>query len=116
MNPRHLLNTLTSLAGAALIAGTPAVWAQSAPAAAAPSASATELPQVEAEVRKVDAAAGKVTLRHGDIPNLDMPGMTMAFQVRNVAQLNGLKVGDRVLFRADKANGAYVAVDITPRP
>lgn len=114
MNTRHLLNTLASLAGAALIAGTPAVWAQSAPAA--PATSATDLPQVEAEVRKVDAAAGKVTLRHGDIPNLDMPGMTMAFQVRNVAQLNGLKVGDRVLFRADKANGAYVAVDITPRP
>lgn len=60
-----------------------------------------------AEVRKVDAAAGKITLRHGPIKNLDMPPMTMVFQVQNPQWLQGLNVGDKVLFSADKLNGAY---------
>lgn len=70
------------------------------------------LPQVEAEVRKVDTAAGKITLKHGDIPNLDMPPMTMVFQVRDTGQLTGLQAGDKVKVRVDKVNGAYTAVDI----
>ena len=70
------------------------------------------LPQVEAEVRKVDTAAGKITLRHGDIPNLDMPPMTMVFPVRDASQLDGLRVGDKVKVRVDKVNGAYTALDI----
>ncbi|QBM27697.1 copper-binding protein [Hydrogenophaga pseudoflava] len=76
---------------------------------------ADPLPLVDAEVRKVDTAAGKITLKHGDIPNLDMPAMTMVFQVRNPATLPPLKVGDQVRFRAEKVNGAYVASDIEPR-
>ena len=68
------------------------------------------LPLVEAEVRKVDMAAGKITLKHGDIPNLDMPAMTMVFQVRDKTRLDTLKVGDQVRFRADKVLGAYVAL------
>ena len=76
---------------------------------------ADPLPLVDAEVRKVDTAASKITLKHGDIPNLDMPAMTMVFQVRNPATLPPLKVGDQVRFRAEKVNGAYVASDIEPR-
>ena len=37
------------------------------------------------EVKKVDPDNGKVTLKHGDIKNLDMPGMTMVFTVRDKA-------------------------------
>lgn len=76
---------------------------------------ADPLPLVDAEVRKVDTAAGKITLKHGDIPNLDMPPMTMVFQVREAAQLTGLKAGDKVRFRADKINGAYTVVDLAPQ-
>lgn len=76
---------------------------------------ADALPLVDAEVRKVDAAAGKITLKHGDIPNLDMPPMTMVFQVQDPAQLVDLKTGDKVRFRASKVNGAYVAQDLTPQ-
>jgi len=76
---------------------------------------ADPLPLVDAEVRKVDTAAGKITLKHGDIPNLDMPAMTMVFQVKNPATLPPLKAGDQVRFRAEKVNGAYVASDIEPR-
>ncbi|MDQ7742866.1 copper-binding protein [Hydrogenophaga pseudoflava] len=72
-------------------------------------------PFVDAEVRKVDTTAGKVTLKHSDIPNLDMPPMTMVFQVKDPATLTPLKAGDQVRFRAEKVNGAYVATDIEPR-
>ena len=83
------------------------------------SASATTasgLPMVDAEVRRVDAASGKVTLKHGDIPNLDMPPMTMVFQVRDPSQLAPLKAGDKVRFTADKVNGAYTVIDLQPSP
>jgi len=56
----------------------------------------------EGEVRKVDRAAKKVTLKHGPIVNLDMPGMTMVFAVKDPALLDKLKAGDKVKFRAEK--------------
>ncbi len=66
------------------------------------------------EVRKIDRDAGKITIRHGPIRNLDMPAMTMVFRVDNPALLDPLKVGDRIHFVADKINGAYTAVRIEP--
>ncbi|MCA1924853.1 MAG: copper-binding protein [Thiobacillus sp.] len=64
-----------------------------------------------ATVRKLDAANGRVTLRHGPIPNLDMPPMTMVFRV-TPEQLQGLKVGDAVRFRAERADGAFRVIAI----
>jgi len=66
----------------------------------------------EAEVRKVDVAAGKLTLRHGEIKNLGMPPMTMVFQVKDPAYLTQVKAGDRVNFTADKIKGAYTVMSI----
>jgi len=80
--------------------------------AAAPAASA--LPRVQAVVRTVDKAAKKITLRHGDIPNLDMGAMTMVFQVADAALLDKVKPGDEVLFTADKIRGAYTVLTIEP--
>lgn len=74
------------------------------------------LPSAEAEVRKVDAGAGKITLKHGDIPNLDMPPMTMVFQVSDPAMLGQVKAGDKVRFTADKIKGAYTVMSIAPAP
>jgi Cu/Ag efflux protein CusF len=74
------------------------------------------LPPSEAEVRKVDTAAGKITLKHGEIPNLDMPPMTMVFQVRDPTLLTRVKAGDKVRFTADKVNGAYTVMSIEPSP
>jgi Cu/Ag efflux protein CusF len=68
----------------------------------------------EGEVRKVDLSQGKITLRHGPLPNLDMPGMTMVFTVADKKLLDGLKVGDKVRFTADKRDGTYVVVAIEP--
>lgn len=77
---------------------------------------ADPLPPAEAEVRKVDTAAGKITLKHGDIKNLEMPPMTMVFQARDPALLATVKAGDKVRFTADKVNGAYTVMSIEPAP
>ena len=54
------------------------------------------LPATEAEVRKVDRDAGKITLKHGEIKNLDMPAMSMVFRAKDPKVIEGLVVGDTV--------------------
>ncbi len=110
-----LLALLTMLA--------PLATAQTAPGhdhAHTPAAPATpaagELPWVEAEIRRIDTAAGKISLRHGEIRNLDMPPMTMVFQVHDPASLATLSVGDKVRFTADRRLGAYTVLQIQKRP
>ena len=67
----------------------------------------------DGEVRKVNHATGKITLRHGEIRNLDMPAMTMVFAVRDKALLKDLQAGDKVRFTADKdAAGDYIVTTI----
>ena len=70
------------------------------------------LPEVEAEVRRIDQNAGKITLRHGNIPNLDMPPMTMVFVVDERASMDGLETGDRILVTVEQIEGAYVVKSI----
>jgi len=71
-----------------------------------------ELPWVQAEVKKVDVATGRITLRHGDIPNLDMPGMTMAFRAADPKMLETVKPGDVVRVAIDKSKGQLTIVRI----
>ena len=73
---------------------------------------AQSLPQAEGEVRKVDKAAGKISLKHGEIKNLDMPPMSMVFQAQDPALLNKVKVGDKVVFTADQIKGVYTVISI----
>lgn len=64
--------------------------------------------RTEGEVRKVDRESGKVTLRHGPIAGeLDMPAMSMVFQVKDLALLDRLKPGDRVEAVILKENGVF---------
>ena len=95
--------------------GTPTTPAAAAPAAPTETASSS-LPWAEAEVRRVDTAAGKISLKHGEIKNLDMPPMTMVFQLQDKALLGNLKAGDRVRFTADKVNGSYTVLALEPAP
>lgn len=67
---------------------------------------------VDAEVRKVDKENQKITLKHGEIKNLDMPAMTMVFAVKDPAMLDQVKVGDKLQFRADNENGKFTVVEI----
>ena len=68
--------------------------------------------KVEGEVRKVDLLAKKITIKHKELKNLDMPAMTMVFQVRDPAMLEQVKPGDRVKFRADKVNGVFTVMEM----
>ena len=70
----------------------------------------------EAEVRKVDQSTGKITLKHGEIKNLDMPPMSMVFGVKDPALLDQVKAGDKVRFTADKINGAYTVLTLERIP
>ena len=86
--------------------------APSAPAASAP-AGAAGADFVDGEVRRVDAVGGRITLRHGEIRNLDMPPMTMVFVARPEL-LQALKAGDKVRFRATRRDGGYAVTEIQP--
>jgi len=90
---RLLLSTITGLA---LISGPALAQAVS----------------VNGEVIKIDESAGKMTLRHGPIKNLDMEGMTMVFRVADHAMLTKVKAGDKVTFEADRINGALTVTKI----
>ena len=68
----------------------------------------------DGEIRKVDMESKKITIKHGEIKNLDMPSMTMVFQVKDPAMLEKVKTGDKVRFKAEKAGGAIVVTEIQP--
>ena len=68
------------------------------------------------EIRKVDKVASKITIKHGEIKNLDMPPMTMVFQVRDPALLEKAKAGDKVRFSAVQQEGAIVVTAIEAAP
>ena len=113
MNAASLIKSLTLAALAA--AGTS--WA--APAmdhGAMPGtlASAPTVDMTEGEIKKVDKDNKKLTIKHGEIKNLDMPGMTMVFQVRDPALVERVKVGDRIRFRAEKGASGFVVTELQP--
>lgn len=75
---------------------------------------------IPAEVRRVDAAQQKLTLRHGDIRHLDMPGMTMPFRlapgVVSAAQLSAISAGDKLEVRIESQQGQLTIVALRPAP
>ncbi len=86
---------------------------QAATHVAAPATEPAEMS--DGEIRKVDKDAGKITIRHGDLKNLDMPPMTMVFQVTDPAMLDKVKAGDKVSFVAEKIEGRYSVTRIEVR-
>ena len=66
----------------------------------------------DGEVRKVDKAAGKLMIKHGDIKNLDMPGMTMIFQVKDKAMLDKVQTGDKIKFKVVMEDEKMVVIEI----
>ena len=75
-------------------------------------AQASASPLADGEVRKIDKDAAKITLKHGPIKSLDMPPMTMVFQVKDRALLDKVKPGDKVKFAARESAGAYIVTAI----
>ena len=70
----------------------------------------------EGEVRKIEKAQGKITLRHGELKGLEMPPMTMVFRVADAKLLEGVAVGDRVRFSAERVSGSYTVTSLVKAP
>lgn len=68
----------------------------------------------EAVVKKLDVPGQQLTLSHGPIENLDMPGMTMSFKVKDAALFKGLKAGDNLRVRIEEIDGRYTVVRVLP--
>ena len=83
-----------------------------APGAATPAAG---VGYTQGEVRKIDLDTGKITLKHGPIENLGMPGMTMVFKMADPSKLAALKPGDAVKFKADRVGGALEVTELLAR-
>ena len=75
-------------------------------------AAAAQQNSVDGTVEKIDKSAGKITLKHGPIKNLDMDGMTMVFRVQDPAMLTQVQVGSKVRFIAEKVGGALTVTTL----
>lgn len=106
---------ITLAINAVIIMTTQVTVAQTAlPTAKEPTKATNDL--ADGEVRKIDKENKKITLKHGVIKNLDMPGMTMVFQLKDASLLETIKVGDKVKFTAANVNGAITIQSIQPQP
>ena len=110
MNKTSFLATLAAL----LLATGTAMAADEHDAhhASAPQATDASAAMTDGEVRKIDMDTKKITLKHGEIKNLGMPGMTMVFQVKDPAMLDKVKAGDKVRFTVEKLNGAFTVTTL----
>ena len=114
------------LAASLLVLGTGSALAQAPAAAAAdshsshhPAAAASTAPQAElseGEITRWDPRTLRLTLKHGEIKNLEMPPMTMVFRVADASVVGDLKAGDKVRFRAEQISGAYHVQRIEKAP
>jgi len=114
------------VAASLLLLGTGTAWAQAPAAAASDShsshhteATAAPAPQAdlsEGEITRWDPRTLRLTLKHGEIKNLEMPPMTMVFRVADAGVVGDLKPGDKVRFRAEQVSGAYHVQRIEKAP
>lgn len=113
-----MINVKTLAAASLMALAAPFVTAAYAQADGQPvmlvaAASSTPTPDMtDGEVRKIDKDNQKITLKHGEVKNLGMPGMTMVFKVKEAGALDALQVGSKIRFAAEKADGALVVTAI----
>ena len=75
-------------------------------------ASKSAMPLVDAVVQKVDTDKALIVLKHGDLPNLGMPAMTMGFDVADKKMLKAVKAGDKVKFQAEMVGGKATVTEL----
>ena len=63
-------------------------------------------------VKRVDVANGKLTIKHEEIVNLDMPGMTMVFDLKDKAAAGRFVPGDTVKFAVEVQGNKMVITQI----
>lgn len=78
-------------------------------------AGAVAEPMISGEVIKTDKSLAKITIKHGPLVNLQMPGMTMPFKVKDPAMLDQVKAGDKVSFAVEKVNGSITITKLESR-
>jgi Cu/Ag efflux protein CusF len=61
-----------------------------------------------ARVEQINRSEGKVKLKHGAIPRLDMPAMTMVFKVQDPKLLDQVKEGEEVGVTFAKSGSSLV--------
>jgi len=105
---KALFVTLSLATANAVLAATPPATTEKPVAVG----NAEKKAMTEGEVKKVDKESGKVTIKHGEIKNLDMPPMTMVFRMKDAGMLDKLKAGDKINFSADKINGNFTVTEI----
>lgn len=66
----------------------------------------------DGEVRKIDKENGKITIKHGEIKHLDMPPMSMVFNVKDKAMLDKVQVGQKIQFIVIQDAGKMIVTDI----
>ena len=64
------------------------------------------------EVRKIDKEARKITIKHGEIKELEMPPMTMVFTLKDPAFLDNFQVGDKVKFKVVREDGKMLVTEM----
>ena len=95
--------------------GASSAWSQAVPAQPVAQAKSTAaVPFADGEIRKVDKENRKLTIKHGEIKNLDMPAMTMVYLVSDAALLDKVKQGDKVRFKATHDGGKLTVTEIVP--
>ncbi|MBI3367801.1 MAG: copper-binding protein [Burkholderiales bacterium] len=77
-----------------------------------PAAAASAADMTDGEIRKIDKDTKKLTIKHAEIKKLDMPPMTMVFQVKDASMLDRVKAGDKVRFAVEKSDSGFVVTDI----
>ena len=110
MNTPHRFLVIAAFACGAAIFHSTVAFANSHTSQGASATPASDYAQ--GEVRRIDKEAGKITLKHGPIANLEMPAMSMVFRAKDAAMLDKVSVGDRVRFKAEKIQGALTVTEI----
>ncbi|MDY3330602.1 MAG: copper-binding protein [Pelistega sp.] len=67
---------------------------------------AQEQAKASGEVRRIDAAKGKIAIKHGAISDFKLPAMTLVYEI-SPALLAKVKPGDKVKFTATHENNRY---------
>lgn len=86
--------------------------AHHAPGAAVAPAASAEVALTEGEVKKINKETGKLTIKHGELKNLGMAAMTMAFRVQDAAMLEQVKVGNKIGFIAERIGGQLMVTKL----
>jgi len=110
--------SLASLATMAAFAAGPAFASNDHAAhhGAAPAAASAAEAFSDGTVKKVDKAAGKITISHGPLAALDMPPMTMVFRASDPAMVDKVKAGDKIRFTADRVGGVFTVTTLELAP